>query len=214
MDGTLIDTEPHWIRAETEICAEHGVVWTHDDGISLVGNPLDVTARLLQERGVDLEVPAIIDALLVRVTAGIREHLPWQEDARRLLDRVVARKIPCALVTMSYAFLADAFVEYCDVFAVVVTGENVANGKPHPEPYLTAAALLGVPIERCLAIEDSPSGVRSALASGARTVGIRRLTPIDPLPGLSRVRTLDSLDDHQIMRIMGGATLDRLGAAA
>ncbi len=211
MDGTLIDTEPYWIRAETDLCATYGAAWTHEDGISLVGNPLSVSARALQARGLDLNVPEIIDALLVQVTAAVRAHMPWQDDARRLLDRVVAHQIPCALVTMSYAFLADALVEQCDVFGAVVTGENVKNGKPHPEPYLMAARMLGVPIERCLAIEDSPSGVRSAHASGARAVGVKRLSEIDALPGMSRVRSLDSLTDEVIARIMGGAVIDEIG---
>jgi beta-phosphoglucomutase-like phosphatase (HAD superfamily) len=70
-----------------------------------------------------------------------------------------------------------------------------------------------VPIERCLAIEDSPSGIRSANASGARTVAVRRLTPLDPLPGMSRVRSLDSLTDAAIGAIMGGLVLDELGDA-
>ncbi len=211
MDGTLIDTEPYWIRAEIELCAAHGVEWSREDAISLIGNALDVSALALQDRGLDLEVSAIIDALLVQVTADVRAHTPWMDDARRLLDRVVAHQIPCALVTMSYAYLADALIEQCDVFGAVVTGENVTNGKPHPESYLTAANVLGVPIERCLAIEDSPSGIRSAHASGAKVVGIRRLMPIDPLPGLSRVRTLDSLDDDAIAAIMGGTVIDEIG---
>ncbi len=211
MDGTLIDTEPYWIQAESDLCTAHGAVWTHEDGLSVVGNPLKVSAQALQDRGVELPIPEIIDALLRQLTTAVRGHNPWQEDAHRLLDRVVARGIPCGLVTMSYTMLADAFVEQADIFAVVVTGEEVTNGKPHPEPYLKAASLLGVPIERCLAIEDSPSGIRSAHASGARTVAIKRLTPLDPLPGMSRLRTLDTLTDVAIASIMRGEIIDELG---
>lgn len=211
MDGTLIDTEPYWIAAETELCAAHGVEWTHSDGLGLVGNPLTVSAAALQARGVDLSVDSIIALLIQQVTSEVNRHVPWNADARRLLDRTVGYGIPTALVTMSYALLADALVQQADVFSVVVTGETVTHGKPHPEPYLTAADLLGVRITECLAIEDSPSGIRSAHASGARAVGIRRLTPVDPLPGLSRVRSLDSLTDSAIASIMSGVVLDELG---
>lgn len=211
MDGTLIDTEPYWIQAEIDLCATHGVVWTPEDGLSVVGFPLKESAQRLQDRGVALPIPEIIDALLRQLTAAVREHNPWQEDAHRLLDRAVAQGIPCGLVTMSYTMLADAFVEQADVFAAVVTGEGVLNGKPHPEPYLKAASLLGVPIERCLAIEDSPMGIRSAHASGARAVAIKRLTPLDPLPGMSRLRTLDTLTDEAISSIMRGGVIDELG---
>lgn len=211
MDGTLIDTEPYWIQAEIELCAAHGVVWTHEDGLSIIGNPLKDSAQSIQDQGVDLPIPEIIDALLRQLTAAVRRYNPWQVDARRLLDRIVDQGIPCGLVTMSYAMLADAFVEQADVFAAVVTGESVTNGKPHPEPYLKAASLLGVPIERCLAIEDSPLGIRSAHASGARVVAIKRLTPLDPLPGMSRLRTLDTLTDGAIATIMRGEVIDELG---
>jgi HAD superfamily hydrolase (TIGR01509 family) len=213
MDGTLIDTEPYWIGAEIALCASHGASWTHEDGLSLVGNPLVTSAQVLRERGVDLPIPVIIDALLDEVIARLTDHVPWQSDARQLLVRARSRGVPCALVTMSYASLADAFIRAAGAFESVVTGDIVVNGKPHPEPYLTAAAELGVPIEHCLAIEDSPSGIRSALASGARTVGVRRLTPLDALPGMSRVRSLDSLTDAAIGAIMGGRVLDELGDA-
>lgn len=211
MDGTLIDTEPYWIAAEVELCEAHGTSWTHEDGLSLVGNPLVTSAEALRNRGVDLPIPAIVDALLAEVISLVKGYVPWQEDAHGLLLRARSRGVPCALVTMSYTSLADAFIETAGAFEAVVTGDTVANGKPHPESYLTAAARLGVPIERCLAIEDSPSGIRSAHASGARAVAIRRLTPIEPLPGMSRVRSLDSLTDDAIEAIMAGVTFDELG---
>ncbi len=214
MDGTLIDTEPYWIGAEVALCAAHGAAWTHEDGLSLVGNPLTTSAEVLRDRGVNLSIAAIIDALLDEVIACVKGHVPWQDDARQLLLRARSRGIPCALVTMSYASLADAFIETAGSFEAVITGDTVVNGKPHPESYLTAAAHLGVPIERCLAIEDSPSGIRSAHASGARTVAIRRLTPLEPLPGMSRVRSLDSLADAAIEAIMAGVTIDELGDGA
>ena len=211
MDGTLIDTEPYWIAAEIELCGAHGASWTHDDGLTLVGNPLVTSAEVLRDRGVDLPLPAIVDALLAKMISLVQVHVPWQEDALRLLTRARDRGIPCALVTMSYANLADAFIASAGSFDAVVTGDVVTWGKPHPESYLTAAARIGVPPQRCLAIEDSPTGTRAAHASGARTVAIRRLTPIDPLPGMSRLRSLDSLTDGAIEAIMAGVTFDELG---
>jgi beta-phosphoglucomutase-like phosphatase (HAD superfamily) len=114
---------------------------------------------------------------------------------------------------MSYRPLADAFTEQAPLFDVVVTGDAVSHGKPHPEPYLTAAARLGVDVTRCLAIEDSPSGVGSALAAGARTVGVQRLVAVAPRPGLSRVLSLHDLDDAAISRVMEGGLIDTVGEA-
>ena len=212
MDGTLIDSEPYWIAAETELAALYGVDWSQDDGLTLVGNPLLLSAAVLRERGVLLPLETIVDRLIGRVTMQVRERVPWQSDAFELLGRVLTAGIPCALVTMSYRSLADAMLaQIPDGFAALVTGDEVTHGKPHPEPYLTAAARLGVSIFDCVAIEDSPAGVASALASGARTIGVRRLTPIEPAPGLSRVEGLGRLDIDAIARIAQGEVLDELG---
>jgi len=215
MDGTLIDSEPYWIAAETELAERFGVEWTHEDGLGLVGNPLDVSAAVLRDRGVDLPPSEIIDTLLARVAGQVRERVPWQADARSLLGEVVAAGIPCALVTMSYTRLAQALLAHApDAFAVVVTGDRVTHGKPHPEAYLTAAQELGVDISRCVAIEDSPAGVGSAHASGAATIGVRRLTPIEPLPGLSRVTSLDGIDVAALAAIAAGEAIDQLGSSS
>jgi HAD superfamily hydrolase (TIGR01509 family) len=214
MDGTLIDSEPYWIAAQITMCAEHGVAWTHEDFLTIAGIPLEVCVEVLRQRGVRLSAPEIIQRLVDEVTARVRESVPWQEDARRLLDRAVAAGIPCALVTSSQSQLAEALTEQAPPFGAVITGDMITNGKPDPESYLKAAELLGVPIERCLAIEDSRTGVSSAHASGARTVGVARLTPLEPLAGVSRVRSVDSLTDEAIASIMGGAVIDELGDEA
>ncbi len=213
MDGTLIDSEPYWIAAETELAARFGVTWTHADGLGLVGNPLTLSAQILRERGVDLPDEEIVEFLLGRVSEQVRAHVPWQEDARLLLEACVEAGVPCALVTMSYTRLADAFLESVPgAFSVVVTGDRVSRGKPDPEAYLSAASELGVDIEACVAIEDSPSGVGSAWSSGARTVAVRRLVAIEPREGLSRVRSLDAWDLDSLSRVAGGEVIDELGA--
>ena len=214
MDGTLIDSEPYWIAAETELARGFGVDWTHQDGMSLVGKPLPYSAEVLRARGVDLDAPDIVDYLIERVTAQVRAHTPWLEDARTLLDAVVTAGIPCALVTMSYARLAEAVVSRLpDAFAVVVTGDQVTHGKPHPEAYLTAASRLGVPIGRCVAIEDSPSGIGSAYTAGATTIGVRRLTPIEARPGLTRLRSLDGVTVDTLAYLLDGHVIDQLDGA-
>ena len=66
-------------------------------------------------------------------------------------------------------------------------------GKPAPDPYLAAAALLGVDPADCMAIEDSPTGVGSALAAGCRTVAVPHVVDVEPQPGLTVVPTLTGL---------------------
>src|SRR5664279_2318915 len=117
MDGTLIDTEPYWMAAQADLARRFDVEWTYDDGLSLVGNPLDATAQVLIDRGVSLELGEIISTLVTQVSARAREHMPWLPDARALLDQVVAAEVPCALVTMSIGALVDAFLDEAgDVF--------------------------------------------------------------------------------------------------
>lgn len=215
MDGTLIDSEPYWIAAETEFAARYGVMWTHEDGLAMVGKQLSATAEALRARGVDAPESEIIAAIVAQVTAQVTARLPWQDDAKALLDEVVAAGIPCALVTMSYRVLADAMLDQLPgVFAVVVTGDEVERGKPHPDPYLIAAAQLGVDIKECVAIEDSPTGTQSAHASGAATVAVLREAPVAPLPGMSRVTTLAGIGVEGLTELVNGRVLDEIAARA
>ena len=84
---------------------------------------------------------AIVEWMLDGVIARVREHVPWRPGARRLLTELNDLGVPCALVTMSWRRLADAILEELAPihFDVVVTGDDVRDGKPHPEPYLSAA---------------------------------------------------------------------------
>jgi HAD superfamily hydrolase (TIGR01509 family) len=168
MDGTLVDTEPYWIAAELELVERHGGSWSHEQALSLVGQDLLHSAhRLHHEAGVPLAPRAIVDALLVSVVDQVRREIPWRPGARELVADLRRERIPTALVTMSWVSLADAVLAALPGgLDAVVTGDVVTRGKPHPEPYLTAAARLGVDPTRCVAVEDSPAGAASAEAAG------------------------------------------------
>lgn len=209
MDGTLIDSEPYWMEAEGDLARRFDVDWTLDDGLTMVGNSLDTSAQILIDRGVRLDPDEIISTMVTQVGTRVREHMPWLEDARTLLGQLVAAGVPCALVTMSIGALAEAFVDAAgDVFAAVVTGDQVRNGKPDPEAYATAARRLGVDPRKCVAIEDSPAGVRSAHASGAVTLAVRRHVPLPFLPGVSRLTSLDGVGLDGIARFFAGRVQD------
>ncbi|WNB86843.1 HAD family phosphatase [Cellulomonas sp. ATA003] len=216
MDGTLVNTEPYWMAAETELVEAHGGTWSHEQGLAMVGQPLEVSARILRDHGVDLPAEEIVDFLIGRVVDEVGRHVPWQPGARELLLALAEAEVPCALVTMSYRRLADPFVAAAPpgVFRAVVVGDEVTHGKPHPEAYLTAAAQLGVDPTRCVAVEDSPSGIGSALASGARTIGVEVMLPIAPAPGLSRVGSLADLTLDDLARVAGGDVLDLMAPTA
>ena len=203
MDGTLIDSEPYWIDAEMRLAARFGVPWTHEDGLTLVGNTLEVSARTLIERGIDLPLGEVIDCMVTEVAQRAAESMPWLSDARALLGEVVDAGIPCALVTMSIGAQVENFLDAAGhVFDAVVTGDQVSKGKPDPEAYLTAAARLGVDPKECVAIEDSPGGVRAAHGSGAATIGVRRHVAIPEIEGVTALSTLDGLHLEDLARVL------------
>ena len=196
MDGTLVDTEPYWMQVEQELVESHGGVWTREHAMQLVGTDLIESGRYIREHGgVDLAPEEIVEILLDGVVKHIEKDVPWRPGARELLAALRAEGMPCALVTMSYErFVAPVLAELPKgSFDVVVTGDNVSHGKPHPEPYLHAARLLGVEPSACLAIEDSDTGARSAEAAGCLVLVVEHHVPV--LPSERRVfrPTLDGL---------------------
>jgi HAD superfamily hydrolase (TIGR01509 family) len=211
MDGTLVDTEPYWIAAEHEIVEEHGGTWSDEFAHQLVGNDLLVSATFIQDNSaVDWEPERIVDELLLRVVAQVREHVPWRPGARELLDALREQGVPSALVTMSWRTLADAVLEALPdgTFAAVVTGDEVSHGKPHPEPYRAAARLLGVAPEECVAIEDSPTGVRSAVAAGVPTLAVPHVVAVPPTPGAVHLDTLAGITPERVAELGGEARRD------
>lgn len=207
MDGTLVDTEPYWIRAEHELIAAHGGVWTDDMAHQLVGNALDVSAQLIIDAtGIELSVEEIVRGLLDRVIEQVEREVPWRPGAMQLLADLTDLGVPNVLVTMSWRNLADAVLRELPggSFAGVVTGDVVEYGKPHPEPYLKAAALVGAAPESCIAIEDSPTGVRSATAAGVPTIAVPHVVPVPALPGSVHVETLEGLRAAELMGVVAG----------
>ena len=212
LDGTLVDTEPYWIESEMALVERDGGSWTYEDGLSLVGNALTVSAQHLRDRGgVKGTDEEIVDDLVAGVLERIQTRgVHWRSGARELLAELRAHNVPCALVTMSYRVLADAVVAQMPegTMSVIVAGDDVTHGKPHPEPYLTAAARLGVNIAQCIGIEDSPTGAASVEASGARLIAVPFLVHLDPAPGRNRFNALSAISMDSLRAIMSGETID------
>jgi HAD superfamily hydrolase (TIGR01509 family) len=197
MDGTLVDTEPYWIACEYELVAEHGGTWSEEHAHAIVGMDLRDAAAYIRDHGpVDMAVDDIVNRLLDGVTLKVRESVPWRPGARELLADLRARGVRCALVTMSWRRFADAVVDALpvDSFDVIVAGDEVANGKPDPEPYATAAARLGVDVRDCVAIEDSPTGISSAVAAGCLVVAVPNVVEVAADPAYTITPTLAGLD--------------------
>ncbi len=207
MDGTLVDTEPYWIECEYALVEAHGGIWSEQHAHELVGGDLLLSAAYIAEHGpVPLPPEEIVDLLLDGVVARVRRHIPWRPGAQELLTELSALRIPCALVTMSWRRFAEAVVDGlpAGTFAALVTGDEVAAPKPDPEPYLLAARLLGTRPEDCVAIEDSPRGVASAVAAGVPTLAVQHVLPLAPGPGRTIVTSLTGWTVADLAALVGG----------
>jgi HAD superfamily hydrolase (TIGR01509 family) len=185
MDGTLIDSEHYWMRAEINLARQAGGSWSEADGLSLVGMSLYDSSRIIIEKlGLTQGIEDTIEQLTDSVQQSLRSSIPWRPGALQLLKSLRERGIKTALVTMSMHRMAQTVAESIgfDAFDLVLGGDDVRFGKPHPEPYLKAAELLGVPIDRCIALEDSLSGLTSAEASGAVAIGVPNLVTLPSKP--------------------------------
>jgi HAD superfamily hydrolase (TIGR01509 family) len=189
MDGTLVDTEPYWIETEFELAERFGGTWSQEHALTLVGNDLLESGRYILRHmftpdapGAALTPEEIVELLLDGVVARVEQAVPWRPGARELLAALVEQGVPCALVTMSYQrFVAPILAQLpAGTFAEIVTGDRVSQGKPHPEPYLKAAAGLGVPPEQCVAIEDSNTGATSAAAAGCTVLVVECHVAVEP----------------------------------
>jgi HAD superfamily hydrolase (TIGR01509 family) len=204
MDGTLVDTEPIWQRSQVELTARHGATWTHEDGLALVGSGLERSGEILRDRGVDMGVEEIIQWMTNYVLDHLQGgELPWRPGARELVEGLHARGIPTALVTMSRRNMALAAADALGDrgFRIVVAGDDVEHAKPHPEAYLSAAAQLGVDPRACIALEDSPTGLAAAVASGAVAFGVEHIVPLAEDAGDVRLTTLEGVDVDRLLEL-------------
>ena len=182
MDGTVVDTEALWMAAETALVERHGGSWTHEQALGMVGLGLEDAAEILRAAGVGMGVDEIVQHLTAEVTERLqRDGERFRPGARELLAALRREGVKTALVTMSLRSMAEAMASQldADTFDVIVAGDDATRPKPFPDPYLQACAALGVDPSDAIAIEDSPTGVRSAVAAGVITIGVPLMLPLD-----------------------------------
>ena len=205
MDGTLIDSEHYWMSAERELAEGAGGEWSEADGQSLIGMSLYDSSRIINEKlDIDHGVERTIELLTDSVQSHLRKQIPWRPGALELLLELRERGVKTALVTMSMHRMAKTVADSTgfDAFDLVLGGDDVRHGKPHPEPYLKAAELLGVDIRQCIALEDSISGLASAEASGAVAIGVPNMVPLPPKPERIVWPTLQSVTVDDLARLL------------
>jgi HAD superfamily hydrolase (TIGR01509 family) len=174
VDGTLIETEHLYAIAGSELVIAAGHPWTQAHVDAAVGTALDDFAVQLQDAGVRKQEEEIIGHVVDRVNTLITTEDVWREGAVELLQSVAASGVLFGLVTMGYRETVDRVLDRAGIpnFPVIVTGDVVNFGKPHPEAYLRAATALGVEPAECIALEDSVLGLTAAGAAGMRRIAV------------------------------------------
>ncbi|MFD8818876.1 HAD family hydrolase [Streptomyces sp. NPDC059627] len=197
MDGTLVDTEGFWWDVEVEIFARLGHTldesWRH----VVVGGPMTRSAGFLIEA---TGAAITLAELSVLLNDGFEERigtaLPLMPGAQRLLAELYEQQIPTALVSASHRRIIDRVLTSLGPqhFALSVAGDEVSRTKPHPDPYLLAAAGLGVDPARCAVVEDTATGVAAAEAAGCQVVAVPSVAPIAPAVRRTVVASLEEVD--------------------
>jgi HAD superfamily hydrolase (TIGR01509 family) len=210
MDGTLVDSEKVWDIALRELARRAGGELSDRARHAMIGSNMARTMRLMREDLGQPDRPEAPDVAWLndRVFQLFSEGLVWRPGAYELLQAVRSAGIPTALVTSTGRRLVDVALNTLgrENFDVVVCGDEVAVPKPDPEPYRTAAELLGVKIEECVAIEDSPVGVASAVASGAAVLAVPADLELPPTDGVHLLRTLEGVDPAYLAGLLTAAT--------
>ena len=175
LDGVILQSEEVWDEVRGRYVVEHDGRYDAAAQRAMMGMSAPEWSRYLAEELGVPGAPEEISAHIVRLMeARYREQLPLIPGAPDAVERLAARW-PLGLASSSNRLLIDAALELArlDVFfRATVSSEEVARGKPAPNVYLEAARRLGVPAERCAAVEDSHSGIRSAKAAGMLTIAI------------------------------------------
>lgn len=197
MDGTLIDSEKIW-----DISLQDTAVWLGGDLSAaarerMVGSSMARSVAIMHEDlGIDADPEASAAFMTERTLELFSGPMPWKPGAQELLDDVAAAGIPAALVTATHRQLTTLALNTIGAhrFGAIVCGDEVRRSKPDPEPYLRAAALLGVDPTRCVVIEDSILGVTAGERAGAAVLGVASEVPLPPAPTRTLADSLVGID--------------------
>jgi HAD superfamily hydrolase (TIGR01509 family) len=175
LDGVLLDSEQVWNEAKEELVREQGGRWREDAPRRMMGmSSPEWAAYLRDELGVPLEPKAISDQVVHRLEHIYRDRLPLIDGASEAVDRL-ATSLPLGLASSSNREIIDLFLELTGLgprFAVTLSSEEVARGKPAPDVYLEVLRRLRADPAGSIAVEDSENGIRAAKAAGMRVVAV------------------------------------------
>jgi HAD superfamily hydrolase (TIGR01509 family) len=214
MDGTLVDSEKLWDVSMHQLYRRFGSVMSQQVRESTVGGSAEDVIRIVYA---DLGLPTDPDHMaatadwLHDVTGDLFDAgLPWCPGARELLDGLADAGVPMALVTNTRRGLTERALDSIGrhYFAASVCGDEVPRGKPAPDPYRRAAALLGLDPADCLAIEDSVTGASAAEDAGCPVLVVPNDIEVPASPRRHHVTSLAEVDPRRLLAIYRALQLD------
>ncbi|SCL17078.1 HAD family hydrolase [Micromonospora inyonensis] len=198
LDGVIVDSEPVWEEVRRAYVAAHSGTWQPDTQRRLMGMSTGEWSRhLSDDLGVDRTAEQVAAEVVGEMARRYAQRVPLIDGADEVVRRLAARW-PLGLASSSPTRLiaaALAATGLTDAFGATLSTEETAHGKPAPDVYLAVAARLGVEPARCVAVEDSSNGVRSAAAAGMRVVAVPHAAyPLDPEAERLAAVVLPSID--------------------
>jgi len=192
-DGVLVDSEPISNRLLASYLTELGHPTSYEDSLrDYMGAALHRVHDLVLERTGQRLPAEFDDTLHGRVFAAFERELKPVAGAVEVLEKLAADEVPyCVASSGSHERIRvghrvtglDRWFDDGRVFS----SQDVGRGKPAPDLFLHAAERMGVAPERCVVVEDSPLGVRAAIAAGMDVLGFTAMTPADRLTGATQL---------------------------
>ena len=204
MDGLLVDSEPEWLKSESEITAAYGYQWTSQDQVACLGGPLSRVGQYMHDKCNQAETPDFFTSKLVDVQSErMRSHTPFMPGAYELVQDLQRNGIKTGLVSASPRIIVDAVLDNvgADLFPFSISSDDVERTKPHPDAYLKAAQITNSAIGNCLVFEDSLTGVGAATSSGAWLVAVPHLVHVDESERVRVIRSLEQLNFSKIQEL-------------
>jgi HAD superfamily hydrolase (TIGR01509 family) len=173
MDGVIVDSEQVWASEREGLVRERGGRWLDEANGAMMGmSSLEWSRYMRDDLRLDMTPDEISREVVARLERRYREQLPLLPGAREAVESLAAQW-PLGVASSANRELIDLVLELADLqrhFTATVSSEEVPHGKPAPDVYLEAARRLGVAADRCVAIEDSSSGIRAAAAAGMSVI--------------------------------------------
>ena len=184
LDGVLADSEPWWNQIDAKLLAEHGVSYRGEYHRNVLGVSYRIAVEFYRNA---FQICASVEELMRRrgeiATDFFANRVGLFSSAKTTLEQLREMKLPLAVATSSVSASARPFLDRTGIrslFSVVVTGDEVQQGKPHPDIYLRTAKKLGIAPEACLVIEDALAGIAAAKAANMRVAAIPDKRFVDP----------------------------------